>query len=137
MTRTIADLGHTHVESEAFPSANAGPDSFVSFQVEVTETALTLQCQQDMLGIACALELYRRANGDLPASLGALVPEYIAKLHDDPVSGEAYRYERVEEKNYRLWAVGMDGLDDGGIYDSEERYSDQADIVWPLSYGIY
>lgn len=102
---------------------------------KVTETTLTLQCQQDMLGIACALELYRRANSDLPTSLEELSPEFIAKLHDDPVSGEAYRYERVDEKNYRLWAVGMDGLDDGGNYDPEEKESNQADVVWLLSYG--
>jgi hypothetical protein len=101
---------------------------------KVTETTLTLQCQQDMLGIASALELYRRANDDLPVSLDILVPDFIVALHKDPVSGKDYRYERIDQKTFRLWAVGIDGMDDGGILEPNIRESDQADIVWPLSY---
>jgi len=104
---------------------------------KVTETTLALQCQQDMLGIVCAMELYRQANGALPPSLDVLAPQYIAELRHDPVSGEVYRYERIDNRNYRLWAVGMDGIDNGGIYDRKERHSDQVDIIWPLSSGVH
>ena len=93
---------------------------------------LMSQCQQDMLGIACALELYKLANDDLPVSLDLLQPDFIPELRNDPVNGEAYRYERIDNHRYRLWGVGMNGVDDGGVIDAAADDHDQPDIVWAL-----
>jgi hypothetical protein len=127
---TRAAIEKMYLEAGFFDSLAA--IAMPAFQ-KVTETTLQLQCQQDMLGIACALELYRREHGDLPVSLEPLTPAFITRLHNDPVSGERYRYERLDPGNYRLWAVGMDGSDNGGINDLEKRDSNQPDLVWLLS----
>jgi len=100
---------------------------------KIIEQSLQLHCQQDMLGIACALEQYRRTNGDLPEKLEALVPRFLPKLYKDPVSGENYRYERLDPQRYRLWGVGIDGKDDGGRLDTSISERDQADVIWPLA----
>lgn len=100
---------------------------------KVVEASLILQSQEDMLGIACALELYRRKNDNLPERLEALVPSYLPTLHKDPASGENYRYERLNQDQYRLWAVGIDGSDDGGQTEASGDVNDHADIVWPFS----
>lgn len=100
---------------------------------KILEQSLELHSQQDMLGIACALEKYRRIHDDLPESLEALLPKYLPELRKDPASGKNYRYERLDQDRYRLWAVGIDGRDDGGQFDETEGEHNQVDIIWPLS----
>ncbi|PXA05223.1 hypothetical protein DDZ13_04480 [Coraliomargarita sinensis] len=98
---------------------------------KVTQSALELHCQQDMLGIACALELYRRENKELPEDLSSLTTRYISQLYPDPATGRHYHYERLDKNHFRLWGAGLDGQDNGGQYDPDLRTSEQADIIWP------
>src|SRR5262249_26219403 len=50
------------------------------------------QTAQNVALIACALERYRLAHGQLPRSLDALVPEFISKLPHDVINGKALKY---------------------------------------------
>lgn len=85
-----------------------------------------------------ALRLYEAEHGQLPASLDALVPQYLPAVPADPFDGAPFRYrvsrgERLDwpaaefgmEAYHRsprevpkgqgiLWCVGPDGRDDGG-----------------------
>jgi hypothetical protein len=58
-----------------------------------------------------ALRAYRDAEGALPETLAALVPEYLARIPTDDFDGKALRYSREQR---RLWSVGDDGVDAGG-----------------------
>lgn len=70
--------------------------------------------------IMVAVELYQRERGRYPASLDALVPEYLEVLPRDPFSDDAFRYRRFKDdedpkgRGYLLYSVGRDGEDNGG-----------------------
>jgi hypothetical protein len=66
-----------------------------------------------------ALERYRAAVGHYPEGLSELVPRYLAAVPEDPWSGAAMCYRRMEsagagEWGYVLYSVGGDGVDSGG-----------------------
>lgn len=70
--------------------------------------------RRDGLLVAIALERYRRDCGDWPASLDALVPEYLPSVPMDEFSGAPMRYE-VRDGVPWVWGVGADLDDDGGV----------------------
>jgi hypothetical protein len=66
------------------------------------------------LGLAgLAVERYRLARGQLPATLAELVPALLSAVPVDPFDGKPVRYWR-SAKGYVLYSVGFDGRDDGG-----------------------
>ena len=63
---------------------------------------------------AIAIERYRLANrGELPATLGGLVPAYLAAIPIDPYSGQPIHYARLAD-GYQVYSVSFDRKDDGG-----------------------
>jgi len=69
--------------------------------------------------IAVAITRYRLAHGGtVPSRLEELVPEYLAAVPQDPLSGGPMRL-RTEPGAYTVYSVGMDGDDDGGDLASE------------------
>jgi len=69
--------------------------------------------------VACALERYRLRQGKYPASLGALVPEYLTEAPKDVLTGGAMGYRQTSDGLFRVWSVGMDGEDNGGALRSK------------------
>jgi hypothetical protein len=66
---------------------------------------------------ALAARWYEQDQGQLPATLGALVPGYLPAVPVDPFGdGEALRYDRARGL---VWSVGEDGDDQGGTSHSE------------------
>ena len=63
--------------------------------------------------LACALERYRLAHGQLPEKLEALVPELLAQVPHDVIDGQPLRYRRTGE-GFVLYSVGWNEVDDGG-----------------------
>ncbi len=61
-----------------------------------------------------ALRAYREAEGALPETLAALVPEYLAGVPTDDFGGGSLHYSRERR---RVWSVGDDGVDAGGAPD--------------------
>ncbi len=88
--------------------------------------------------VACALERFRSEHGEYPKALSDLTPNDLSGSSiQDPMSGAPLRYERTVEATagsalgFRLWSVGMNGRDDGGV--ALEKDNDaQGDWVWPL-----
>jgi hypothetical protein len=72
-----------------------------------------------------ALERYRLAHGEYPASLGVLVPSVLPGLPFDPVDGQPLRYVRTAS-GYALYSIGRDGVDDGG------KPAEIAADAWPF-----
>lgn len=78
--------------------------------------------------LACALERYRRARGEYPETLAALVPQFMAKLPRDVMTSESLNYQRTEKDKFRLYSVGWNLKDDGGARDTNRL---AGDWVWP------
>lgn len=83
--------------------------------------------------VACALERHWRKHGAYPESLAALAPEFMARPPRDLMDGQPLRYARTAEGFFRLWSVGLDGVDDGGVARKKDSGSDEKglDWVWP------
>lgn len=79
------------------------------------ERAARTQAALDAARLACALERCRLARGELPESLDALVPQFVAKLPPDIINGEPLKYRRTEGGQFVLYSVGWNGTDEGGV----------------------
>ena len=64
--------------------------------------------------VACALERYRLKHGQLPDTLGALVPEFLKRVPNDVIDGQPLRYRRIGGDQFVLYSVGWNEADDGG-----------------------
>lgn len=78
--------------------------------------------------IACALERYRIAQGNLPGTLDALAPQFIENLPHDIMNGQPLKYQRSTYERFQLYSVGWNQTDDGGITATNLN---QGDWVWP------
>lgn len=76
--------------------------------------------------VAISLRLYRKEHGCYPEDLSALVPTYLPSIPLDPFNGKPLRYRR-EQKGFRIWSVGPDMKDGGGV--TGEQWM-EGDIVW-------
>ncbi|HSG73026.1 MAG TPA: hypothetical protein VLA12_21615 [Planctomycetaceae bacterium] len=63
--------------------------------------------------VGVALAAYQKANGEFPASLEALVPDYLPKLPNDPYIGKPCVY-RVDDEGAIVYSLGRNLKDDGG-----------------------
>ncbi len=82
-----------------------------------------------LAGVACALERHRLKHGAYPETLAGLAPEFLGDVPRDPMSGQALLYERPAPDSCRLWSVGLNGRDDGGVT-LAERNDENGDWVW-------
>lgn len=91
------------------------------------------QAAVDMARIASALERYRRAQGNYPAKLDVLAPQFIEKIPHDVINGQPLHYRRTENGRFLLYSVGWNGKDDGGVPDDGRQYflsKPNGDWVW-------
>jgi hypothetical protein len=63
---------------------------------------------------AIALHRHRLKHGQFPASLGALVPEFLTEMPRDFMDGQLLRYKLQPDGQFLLWSVGEDFKDEGG-----------------------
>lgn len=86
---------------------------------------------------ACALERFHLAHGEFPKTLDELAPQYVAVVPTDYMTAQPLHYERTDDGWYRLWSVGQDGKDDGGVYQLPDKrlgssaFGPVLDIPWP------
>lgn len=69
--------------------------------------------QRDAALVVLACELYRRHNGNWPASLADLSPRYLPTVPADRFDGQPLRYRLVDGQPV-IYSIGVDGDDDGG-----------------------
>ena len=93
-----------------------------------TQTTAERQSQLREAALACALERCRRARGEYPATLAALVPQFIASLPTDLMTDEGLKYQRTDDGRFQLYSVGWNLKDDGGINTKDRMAGDWA---WP------
>ena len=80
--------------------------------------------------LACALERYRLAQGKYPATLTALVPQVMAALPNDVVTGEPYKYVPAGNGQFKLYSVGWNETDDDGTPGRTLFDDKDGDWVW-------
>ena len=100
---------------------------------KVAQKLAIAQTAADTTALACALERYRRRNGQFPDSLSQLVPEFIAQLPHDVINSQPLKYRRTDDGQYLLYSVGWNETDDGGKAvqsKSEEVDRLPGDWVW-------
>lgn len=71
----------------------------------------SLQCAETAL----AIERYRLKYKQLPPSLEALLPEFMEAVPLDPFDGKPIRYIQHDSGGYTVYAIGEDGVDNGGL----------------------
>jgi competence protein ComGC len=86
--------------------------------------------------LAVAAERYRRAHGNWPASVDALVADGLLKQAPiDPYDGAPVRY-RVREGSVVVYSVAQDRQDDGGKFDGKAGTTKGTDLgitLWDVS----
>ncbi len=85
-----------------------------------------LVTERRLANTALALDAYRNEKKGYPSQLKALVPKFLVEMPADPCGDGALAYTQ-SEGGYRLYGVGPDGEDDGGL-PGEER----GDIVFGI-----
>ena len=100
---------------------------------KATETMARNQTWVDQAQIVCALERYRLAHGKYPDQPAALAPQFIEKMPHDIIGGRPMNYSCTDGENFRLYSIGWNEADDGGITahtsdGKEDRES--GDWVW-------
>lgn len=87
-------------------------------------------CQQ--VRTECARALFRKAHGDLPATLDELVPGFLDRTPKDVMDGQPVRYRRSDTGGYLLWSVGANRIDDGARTDPKAKRHKSSDWVSEL-----
>jgi hypothetical protein len=75
----------------------------------------------------CAIERFRLKHGRIPDKLSELTPKFIDAVPCDPVTGLPLVYARKGDKDYLLYSIGWNGLDDGGV---TRKRNTEGDWVW-------
>ena len=89
---------------------------------QVDDAVQRFRGRQTALEVMLAAQAYRRDKGEFPASLDALVPDYLEAVPLDPChrSGGRFLYRRDSPTKALVWSVGEDGTDNDGSIESEQ-----------------
>ncbi len=68
-----------------------------------------------MLLLRLALRAYIAEHGMAPPILSALVPSYLKSIPTDVYNGGKPLFYTPQGKTYKLWSVGPDGINNGGV----------------------
>ncbi|MEO8352686.1 MAG: hypothetical protein ABI680_13205 [Chthoniobacteraceae bacterium] len=98
---------------------------------EAEKGLLYSQAQTNAVASGCALELFRRRHGSFPETLLEAMDEASKSISIDPCDGQPLRYRKTET-GYRLWSVGADRKDDGGIPGTNSKPRQNPDWVWEI-----
>ncbi|HEV3343371.1 MAG TPA: hypothetical protein VG125_23570 [Pirellulales bacterium] len=109
---TIRQAFESRVASWKYPIAKFSLSSFDAFVDGVGRGT----ARRDIVRMAVAIERFRGINGQLPKTLGDLVPDFLAEVPGDPFDGAPLRWV-VDGDDYRVYSVGPDAVDQGGDVD--------------------
>lgn len=117
MTTRLSSLGITNVGAAMFRALNI-PDFSEMFGdwglSSVVQKTLRMETARRVVVAAVALKRFQLARGKLPARLDELAPEFLRSFPIDPDDGKILKYHPNPDGTFLLYAVGEDGMDDGG-----------------------
>lgn len=91
------------------------------------------ETRKSLIITAIAIKRYQLKYGKTPGKNNDLVPEFLAEIPRDWFDGKTVRYVPEAGDEFRLWAVGRDGIDGGGVSVATNKTPmfDQ-DMIWPM-----
>ena len=108
-------LGTAVPEPHEFLPLYSAPEAIVDVRAEVAS-----------LRVALALRLYRADRGEVAASLGGLVPDYLDEVPPDPFTGKDLLLKRADGM-LTVYSVGENLKDDGGRLEAGEDEYERPD----------
>lgn len=103
-------------------------------QIQAARDEIIANCQ--MMRVALDIAAFQAEHGALPDSLDALPQAHEDEYSLDPFSGERLRYEPGDGAAYRLWSIGRNLRDDGGLSGREavdrDRSYGEHDLVFSV-----
>jgi tetratricopeptide (TPR) repeat protein len=94
------------------------------------------QACADLARLACALERYRKVNGNYPKTLAALTPRFIDRMPCDIIDGAPLRYRLLNDGKFVLYSLGWAYQDDGGkLKRGREPLVDVRNGEWVWTYA--
>ena len=88
------------------------------------EKVIRFETARQIVITAIALKRYQLQHGEWPDQLAELVPQFLAAIPQDAMTGQSLLYHRKSDGTFLLYSVGEDGVDNGG------------DPTLPKEYGI-
>jgi hypothetical protein len=105
------------------------------FTAGIIQKFACAQTAVEEAGVACALERFHLARGKYPESLAGLMPQFIATIPRDVITGEPLKYRLTDDGQFILYSVGWNETDDGGqivmLKAGKTIDVTQGDWVWP------
>ncbi|MGZ5527030.1 MAG: hypothetical protein ACXWIU_13175 [Limisphaerales bacterium] len=122
-----ADLDHrlTHPTPYNYVAVIAIPNFVRAFQVAAKNQSLI-----NLGYIACALERYHLTHNEYPETLDALVPQFADHIPHDIIGGEPLHYHRTSDGQFKLYSIGWNETDDGGVPEHDVNGQHTGDWVW-------
>lgn len=134
--RMLPEIGDEESKSMVRTIVEAGPArrlaSLLKIYVFETTRSIAVEVRARQFLILCTLVDFHEANGEFPADLNQLEPDFLAAIPNDMVDGQTMRYRRLADGGCQLWSIGSDGVDNGGkTSDASPRFF-EADWVRQL-----
>ncbi len=85
------------------------------------------QMNWTLMRVATAVAGFESEKGAAPASLGELVPRYLPRVPDCPLTGKPLGYAPG-----KVWSYGVDGVDQGGVPSPTGDEAPGGDVVWTV-----
>jgi hypothetical protein len=82
--------------------------------VGITKKIAEGECLRRVVVTALALKRYQLRHGHWPDSLVALCPDFLPAVPRDIMVNQPLHYRPLPDGAYRLYSVGLNGVDDGG-----------------------
>ncbi|MBW7988938.1 MAG: hypothetical protein FVQ84_02800 [Planctomycetes bacterium] len=101
----------------------------------ITRSYLRNVAQLRTARVALAIQRYRLDTGNLPDTLGDLVPIYIDAVPGDPFDGRTLRYDKLET-GFVVYSVGEDKRDDGGRERLPRGERNKASSNWDITFIV-
>jgi hypothetical protein len=122
--------------SDGFYDRTRRLDDTIKAMPKAVTKAMCAETDRSLTVTAIALKRYFLRHRNYPASLDALVPEFLSAIPTDYMDGKPLKYFRANDASFTLYSVGTDGRDDGGDLSLPQglRSNDlwrRRDYVWP------
>ena len=102
------------------------------YWTKATHAAVEARARLENAKTAMAVERYRLAhNGEVPASLAALVPMYLPAAPRDPLDDRPLRFKKLA-RGYVIYSIGADGVDNGGTERTNQNVTNHYDVTFTV-----
>jgi len=101
--------------------------------VKACERTARAESLKSLMIMAIAIKRFELKRGRLPTESGELVSEFLTEIQIDWIDGKPIRYVAGTDGVFRLWSIGTDSVDGGGVsVDTQRIPLWDHDMIWPM-----